>query len=157
LVRRLGSFNRTEPKNRTLFLRVTAREYAKTRQLANFTNHTVSDLIRKGLNDLLASHAKDLEIINCTASYQSSIPFKMNNIIYNNNKKRRSWFKPKPILSDKLQYKKSIGSDIPELEINPLTDQPPLIIQDHTEDELFKVYENVSITPNQTNHIDSKK
>ena len=63
MTRPKGALGRTDPKNRALNLRVTAREYAQVIQIARYTNHTVSVIVRKFVRDGLKEHAEMLKTL----------------------------------------------------------------------------------------------
>jgi hypothetical protein len=105
MARPKGIRNHTETKNRVLRLRLTAREYAQTKQIANATNHNPSEMIRKFINDGLKTPMSKSVLVNCRTSNYLSKPLKSNN---NNNNNKLSLS-----LKDKLSYKESISSDIP--------------------------------------------
>lgn len=133
MARLKGSIGRIETKNRVVKVRVTAREYAKTIQLARYTNHTVSEILRKFVEDGIKEHQEDFKNINVVQEdYITKRVFKGNS---NSNRKSKRWSRP----IDKLYHKKLIE----ELEVNPLTDSAPAVIEDHDIGQVFSVYESI--------------
>jgi hypothetical protein len=102
MARQKGIITHIETKNRVIRVRLTARQYAETKQIANATNHKLAEVLRKSLEDFLTKN-KDL-IIKCRSSNYLSKPLKS----YNNNNNNKGIS-----LKDKLTYKESISSDIP--------------------------------------------
>jgi hypothetical protein len=104
MARPKGIINHTETKNRVLKFRITAREYAQTTQIAYYTKHSISQILRKFIEDGLDKNRELLKIINCGTINYLSKPLKS----YNNNNNNKG-LSPK----NKLYHKESISSDIP--------------------------------------------
>ena len=99
LARPKGTLSHTETKNRCVRLRLTARQFAETKQIANFTNHGLSQIIRKFLEDGLVKNRET--IIKCRTKNYLSMPYFINN---NNNNRSKTPAYP----FDKLSYEKPI-------------------------------------------------
>jgi len=104
MARPKGILSHVETKNKKLDLRLTARQYAKTVQLASYTNHKPSEILRKFITDGLENHKEDFKIINCDTSNYLSKPLKS----YNNNNNKHS-LSPKNNLYHKESF---IGVDV---------------------------------------------
>lgn len=113
MVRPKGSLNKTEPKNRSVRLRLTAREYAQIILVAKYTNHSINDILRKFVNDGLIQHKEILKIVNCSTINDIAKRYFHGS---SSSSRTRRWTH----LLDRSDTKKPLE----ELEVNPLTEKP---------------------------------
>jgi len=131
MVRPKGSLNKTEPKNRAVRLRLTAREYAQTILVARYTNHSINDILRKFVNDGLIQHKEMLKQVN--RSTINDIAKRYFRGSSSSSSRSRRWARG----LDRSDIKKPFE----ELEVNPLTDSPPIVIEDHDINQVLGFYE----------------
>ena len=103
--RPFGTITHSETKNRIIRFRLTARQYAQTKQVANFTKHSLSHIVRSYVESGLV---KDKEIIiKCRTSNYLSKPIFVSSS--SSLLKRKKWYSQ----ADKLSYKKPLETEPP--------------------------------------------